>query len=423
MPPAMTNREPHLDSLRGIAALIVLLEHYFAAFYPHTVFGARGDYSQIAPWEGLAFSPPFGTLVGGHFAVCLFFILSGYVLSCRFLGERGGASDLVAAIVRRPIRLGGLVVFTIVLAFGLAHAGFFYNHEVAEITSSKPWLASFFAEPVPASTLVRDLFSPFQSGRTYNPPLWTIQTELYGSMAIFVFLLIFRASVHRTAILVALVVALTPSFYQAFALGALLADIKKQGDLISLSRGPALALIGMAVYFSAFPQQCSPECLSGTVYAWLPPIATDGGYPMIGAATLFVAVLASGRAHAFLRQRAFLWLGRMSYAVYAVHFLVLGSISSWLFLGWLELSTHAVAFLVALASGVVVTLLMAYGLTITIDTWSIAAAHHAGLAVKALHARGARGWMIVREILARGRQQATYAASPRALRSVRVSRR
>src|SRR5689334_10873657 len=115
----MTARQPHLDSLRGVAALIVVLEHYFAAFYPYTLFGARGEYRQIAPWESLAFHPPFGTLIAGHFAVCLFFILSGYVLSFRFLGKRGGTSDLVAAIVRRPIRLGGLVAFTMVVAFEL----------------------------------------------------------------------------------------------------------------------------------------------------------------------------------------------------------------------------------------------------------------------------------------------------------------
>lgn len=424
MPPStVTNRQPHLDSLRGIAALVVLLEHYFAAFYPYTVFGTRGDYRQIAPWENLAFYPPFGTLIAGHVAVCLFFILSGYVLSFRFLGEQGGASDLVAAIVRRPIRLGALIVFTMIVAFELTHGGFFYHHEVAEITSSKPWLASFLTEPVPLSALARDLLSPFQWGRTYNPPLWTIQTELYGSIAIFVFLLFFSASAYRRAILVALVVVLTPSFYQAFAVGALLADIKKQGDLRALSPRSLAALTGVAVYFSSFPQQCSPDCLSGTVYAWLPAIATDGGYPMIGAATLFVVVLASGRAHALLNQPGLLWLGRMSYAVYAVHFLVLGSLSSWLFLRWLDLSTYGVAFLVALASGMAATLLLAYGLTITVDRWSISAAHQAGVAMKAMHARVVRWGMAGCQLPAGSRRRAICAVQASAQRALRASRR
>jgi peptidoglycan/LPS O-acetylase OafA/YrhL len=419
----VTNRQPHLDSLRGIAALIVVLEHYFAAFYPYTIFGERGEYRQIAQWENFAFYPPFGTFIAGHFAVCLFFILSGYVLSRPFLGERGGASDLVAAIVRRPIRLGGLVVFTIVAAFELTHAGLFYHQEVADITASKPWLASFVTERVPLNALARDLFSPFQSGRTYNPPLWTIQIELYGSIATFVFLLLFRASAQRRAMLIALVVLLTPSFYQAFALGVLLADIKKQGNLSSSSPRLLLALTGAVVYFSSFPQQCSPDCLSRTVYAWLPAITTDGGYPMLGAATLLVVVLASGRAQALLDRPAFLWLGRMSYAVYAIHFLVLGSMSSWLFLRWLDLSTYGLAFLVALASGMAITLLLAYGLTVTIDTWSIAAARHAGVAVKVMYARVARWWITIWESMVRSRPPTTHVVEASAARAFRLSRK
>jgi peptidoglycan/LPS O-acetylase OafA/YrhL len=159
------------------------------------------------------------------------------------------------------------------------------------------------------------------------------------------------------------------------------------------------------------------------VYAWLPAITTDGGYPMLGAATLFVAVLASGRARAFLDQPAFLWLGRMSYAVYAVHFLVLGSMSSWLFLRWLDLSTYGVAFSVALASGIAITLLLAYGLTVTVDMWSISAAHHAGMAVKAMYACVARGWITIWELLVPSGPPTTRAVESSAARAFRLSRK
>jgi peptidoglycan/LPS O-acetylase OafA/YrhL len=137
---------------------------------------------------------------------------------------------------------------------------------------------------------------------------------------------------------------------------------------------------------------------------------------------LFVAVLAGGRAHALLDQPAFLWLGRMSYAVYAVHFLVLGSLSSWLFLRWLDLYTYGVAFLVALASGIAVTLLLAYGLTITVDRWSISAAHHAGVAVKAMHARVARWGKSSWKFPAGSRQRAIHAVQTSAQQVLRASR-
>ncbi|MCP4296524.1 MAG: hypothetical protein GY786_13050, partial [Proteobacteria bacterium] len=55
-----TKRQVHFDSLRGIAALIVVIVHYLCAFHPYTVFGAQGDYQQHASLENIVFFPPFG---------------------------------------------------------------------------------------------------------------------------------------------------------------------------------------------------------------------------------------------------------------------------------------------------------------------------------------------------------------------------
>jgi peptidoglycan/LPS O-acetylase OafA/YrhL len=378
----MTGRQQHLDSLRGLAALIVVLEHYFAAFYPYTVFGAQGHYRQIAAWESVAFYPPFGTLIAGHLAVCLFFILSGYVLSYRFLGERSEPSDLIAAMLRRPIRLGGLVVFTMGAAFLLWRAGFFFHHQVADLSHSRPWFDEPWTGPIGLAALIQDLLVPFSRGRVYNGPLWTIEIELYGSLATFAFLLLFRASPYRRIILFALVIALTTSFYQAFALGVLLADIHKERDLIKMPTPLMVVLVALAVYLSSYPHHCAPEFVERSIYGILPTSKTPGGYPMLAAALLFVIVLTSERAHSILAWRALRFLGRISYGIYAIHFLVLGSVSSWLFLELLEHTTYAGAFAIVLASGLAGSVLLAYAATVTIDDWSIAAAHRFGSALK-----------------------------------------
>jgi peptidoglycan/LPS O-acetylase OafA/YrhL len=379
----MTGRQKHLDSLRGLAAVIVVLEHYFAAFFPYTVFGTQSEYRQIAPWENVAFYPPFGTLIAGHLAVCLFFILSGYVLSYRFIGERSGGLDLMAAMVRRPMRLAGLVVFTIATAFLLWRAGLFFNHQVADVSHSTPWFDEPWTGPVALATLAQDLLAPFSRGRIYNGPLWTIEIELYGSLATFVFLLLFKASPYRRIILLALVIGLTTSFYQAFALGVLLADLHKQRDLRQVATPVMVALVALAVYLSSYPQQCTPEFVDRSIYGILPPSKTSGGYPMLAAALVFVIVLTSQRARSVLAQPALRFLGRISYGIYAIHFLMLGSVSSWLFLQLLHYTTYAGAFALALACGFASTLLFAYAATITIDEWSIAAAHRVAGALKA----------------------------------------
>src|SRR4030095_14981984 len=106
----------------------------------------------------------------------------------------------------------------------------------------------------------------------------------------------------------------------------------------------------------------------------------------------FFVILTSERTRSFLNLPALRFLGRISYGVYTIHFLVLGSISSWLFLRLLDHITYGATFLLVLGSGLIASLLLAYAATVTIDAWSIAAASHAGIAAKATLARVQRLW-------------------------------
>ena len=73
----------YLQGLRGTAALGVVLHHFFCAFYPMAVFATGPSHWQ---WEKLFWSTPLGLLIAGRSLICLFFILSGYVLSLPYFG-------------------------------------------------------------------------------------------------------------------------------------------------------------------------------------------------------------------------------------------------------------------------------------------------------------------------------------------------
>lgn len=79
----------------------------------------------------------------------------------------------------------------------------------------------------------------------------------------------------------------------------------------------------------------------------------------------------SPATHLFLTRRSVLFLGKLSYSLYGVHFLVLGSVCSWVFISALlfcgYLSSSALAFLTL----IVITLACARGLYDTVDTLSI----------------------------------------------------
>jgi len=77
------SRLQHLDGIRGIAAFAVFVCHFIQVFVPHVYYldAAQGH----GLWEDEFATSPFNIIVNGNFAVCLFFVLSGFVLSHRFL--------------------------------------------------------------------------------------------------------------------------------------------------------------------------------------------------------------------------------------------------------------------------------------------------------------------------------------------------
>ncbi|MEO1887594.1 MAG: hypothetical protein ABGX72_09550, partial [Methyloprofundus sp.] len=52
--------QAHLDSLRGIAAIIIVITHYIGAFFPFAAFANQGSYQQKHLLEEIFFYPPFG---------------------------------------------------------------------------------------------------------------------------------------------------------------------------------------------------------------------------------------------------------------------------------------------------------------------------------------------------------------------------
>jgi uncharacterized membrane protein YcfT len=78
--PQKPPRIAYLESIRGLAALQVLLLHFFAAFAPDLVFALPAGAAVAA---AIHLSPLY-FLYDGYSAVYIFFALSGYVLSRSF---------------------------------------------------------------------------------------------------------------------------------------------------------------------------------------------------------------------------------------------------------------------------------------------------------------------------------------------------
>lgn len=102
----MTRRYKELDSLRGIAAIIVLLGHFLALF---PILGKKVMYS--------TFGACFSILWQGHSAVIIFFVLSGFVLSLPFY--KGTKFNYLKYLIKRVCRIYIPYIVILFIAIGI----------------------------------------------------------------------------------------------------------------------------------------------------------------------------------------------------------------------------------------------------------------------------------------------------------------
>lgn len=168
-----------LEGIRGLAAVSVLVWHLYLGFFPNLVV-----FDQL--WFGL---------LNGPAAVELFFVLSAYVLTRRYL-LTGNSELLEKAAIKRWPRLAGPVILITILSWLLFRFDAYFYYEAGRQIGS-PFLQtfahSFKGDPSsgpPAIGLGQLIYHAgyltfFEGAATYNQVLWTMRYELFGSFVAF----------------------------------------------------------------------------------------------------------------------------------------------------------------------------------------------------------------------------------------------
>lgn len=342
-----TGRDRHLDGMRGIAAFIVLITHTLAAFWPTTVYGPLREGSVA---DFLFLRTPLAILTNGHFAVCLFFILSGYVLTKKyFVSPPPTLGELAPDIGKRFARLYFAAFPAAVAAALLMWSGCYSNVSAAELTHSR-WLAEsrhtcsgfelalVFVNPIMCLT------------DKYNPVAWSLFVELWGSIAAFCIVISTSqlAPLGRIVFCVAIVVlsrlsalgngdSVTYGYLGFFAIGVLFADCEpKLSDAMGSGRRTTtiqhVAHYGvwtLAIALCSIPHYAlfhgEPTLLPKPAAAVV-KMAVMGGPSGILAILVFAVVLLSHAVKDLLSKRMAAYLGRISVGLYLVHMPILYSL-------------------------------------------------------------------------------------------------
>ena len=388
------NKFKHLEAIRGLASVLVVVAHFACAFFPYSLFGPT-SYGKFAPHstiEPLFFKTPLAFFTAGQLALSLFFIMSGYVLSHKLVGRSESHIRVLGAALKRPVRLIGLIWFSMILAYALWHLGVYFNREAAPLTTSVPWFSSYWGRAPVFPRLLRDLFlSPFAEGEFYNGPLWMMDIELDGSMLTFAYLFLVGDRRFRLFILIPGIIALWiwSGWHVGFAIGILFAELElilNRKNFRFPAYVPAIFL-ALGIFIGSYPPFLTFAVREQTVYGFLPFL--EFVYPMVGGALVFAAVLFNGPVRAALDKDWLSKLGHISYSMFAIHFLVLGTFSAFIYVRMYPTLGPNGAGLVSLLLTLIVVILLAKVVTRFVDD------HFSWLAdtVSATSQRILAGWL------------------------------
>lgn len=311
-----------LEGLRGLAAVIVVLSHIMMEFFPTAAVGRLHE--QHIPLEQWLYDSPFRAFYAGFFAVCIFFVLSGYVLSLKYL-KTFDSNVISDSMAKRYFRL-----LPAVLASTLLMA-----------------IAAGILNQMPAAAWPRHLLSAAREGlyggflfgeNAHNAVIWTMQVELLGSFALFIYLLMFgrfRWGWVAGVVLCAGLMARLPLmgyFFAMFICGAYL------GRAVRFASNPAIAaiLLLVGIYLGGYD---SPSTAYRQVVVLANTLQFEYGIalnwpvfiPGLGAVLVVLSLLGGSVISAPFASRFCVWLGKISFSLYLTHTLILMVLSKWLF--------------------------------------------------------------------------------------------
>ncbi len=366
---AKPGRIQYIESIRGIAAFVVVFAHVITAFDTPFVTGSlpslAGEHPVIRAISKIAFWP----LGMGRLPVAIFFVLSGMALSQGFL-RGGGQGYLQSAAIRRYVRLMIPSLASVLFAYCLLQAGLMNNHAAAELIHAEggqaPWFHVTYTEGSTFEGAVREgMWNAFLWDQSEAPAcrlnsvLWTMRPELIGSFIVFAFLALFGRHGNRAGLAFAISGCLALAGFTLLALfpiGVGLAIIRHNSLNMRLTTVSAVALLVLGLWLGGLYDYTNNWKMQIPITHSV--LKSADAAPCLGAVLAVIALMFTPAFRAILERQPFLWLGKISFGLYLCHVPILMSAGCWAYLATRATGlAHGQAILAALTAVVPLSLL------------------------------------------------------------------
>lgn len=354
----------HLEGLRGLACLIVVISHYMQ-FYFHSVLFSNPTFSA----KYLLSKTPLNLFYNGNFAICIFFILSGYVLSINFLSTNNYQS-LVESSVKRYFRLMIPVFVSVIIAYFLLIFGAYnyftlHTNDLRYTTMNQ----NFFTMLKYAlfDVFFKNTITNTKANVTYIGVLWTMNYEFLGSFLVFSFLSLFGTIKKRYVFYLVLITFFYNTYFLAFILGLLLCDLNLNKHINSFKPIIFIFLI-IGLFLGSYPYGKTENTIYNFLNVKFLILNYRTFYHIIGAFFIMISVLNSSILKNILSSKLFVFLGKISFSLYLTHFLILTSFSFLLFDKLINVYSYKLSFIISFSMSIPVTFLVSYIMYKYIDT-------------------------------------------------------
>lgn len=334
MPITGHERFHFLEGTRGAAALMVVFLHFCSAFFP--VF-ARVELSETEKAAGVASYVPWFFLVQGGLWISIFFLMSGFVLTQSFLSTQYSFTRQVYKRTTRlfiPIAASVFISVALVLLVPPAKE-YVFN------ASHSTWITQLFLSPLDFRSIAKDLFLSsmligYQIGSIFNTlslvpvsplaysmnaPMWTLHAELWGSLLVLVTTWSY-ARLRRALfwiLFVAVFIMTIWSFCTLFLLGFLAylshhAILSKRGSWV----GAAMVVLGLIID-TMVSSPSYRDSLAHLTSLQNPNMTTT----TVASILMLLGIAVSPSIKAGLESKPMMFLGKISFSLYLVHFPIL----------------------------------------------------------------------------------------------------
>lgn len=306
-----------LDSLRGLAALTVVVHHCLHVFagYDRPPINFTSEEFWTNPFSLFKYTPLHITAIG-FTAVLIFFVLSGFVLA---LALQGGRDSYSTFMIKRVARIYPPFAASILLS------AFLYSlvaHRVMPGTSEWFTEASWAVPPSISLVLGHLAMVHVPPYTELNNVMWSLVHELRISLIFPLIVALVRMDAKKTVAAFA-AVSVFAHFLTYFSPPVLSSWLETVRYIVLFSAGAALALNRDRVneiIGGMTGLQRAVAWLGTLALLWI-PIANKSTIYFAGpAAVAIVALCSADRVAAVALAKPLpLYLGRISYSLYLVH--------------------------------------------------------------------------------------------------------